>query len=242
MDAAIYGLTSDFVFRAAAEFLSSREAVPMEVYKQLQKRARDRAFSVSGYTSAEVLNQFLRELVDAIEDGTTFVTFRENMNDFLERNGYTATNAWHLSVIYHTNLQTAFNAGHYENMQAAKKFRPYWQYKTAGDGHVRESHAAMQDRVYAADDPIWDIWYPPNGFRCRCTVVSLSKEQVEERGLTVSDSPPTSLTGSKPVFPDKGFSNNPATTPLKPDTSNFDPTLKSILKEKTDENGESIKN
>lgn len=89
MDAAVYGLTSDFVFRAAAEFLSSKEAVPMEVYEQLQKRARDRAFSVSRYTSAEVLNQFLRELVDAIEDGTTGTEFRKRMNDFLERNGYT---------------------------------------------------------------------------------------------------------------------------------------------------------
>lgn len=237
MDAAIYGLTSDFVFRAAAEFLSSKEAVPMEVYEQLQKRARDRAFSVSRYTEAEVLNQFLRELVDAIEDGTTGTEFRKRMNDFLERNGYTAASPWHLDVIFRTNLQTAYNAGHYESMQAAKKFRPYWQYKTAGDGHVRESHAAMQDRVYAADDPIWDVWYPPNGFRCRCTVVSLSKRQVEEKGLTVSNRPPTSLINNETVFPDKGFSNNPATTPWKPDTSNFDPTLKSVLREKTGSDG-----
>ncbi len=237
MDAAVYGLTSDFVFRAAAEFLSSKEAVPMEVYEQLQKRARDRAFSVSRYTSAEVLNQFLRELVDAIEDGTTGTEFRKRMNDFLERNGYTAASPWHLDVIFRTNLQTAYNAGYYESMQAAKKFRPYWQYKTAGDRHVRESHAAMQDRVYAADDPIWDVWYPPNGFRCRCTVVSLSKRQVEEKGLTVSDRPPTSLVGNEPVFPDKGFSNNPATTPWKPDTSNFDTTLKSVLREKTGSDG-----
>lgn len=234
MAGAVYGESSDYVFRIAAEFLSSREAVPMETYKQLQKEARDRAFSVSRYTSAEVLNQFLRELVDAVEDGTTGAEFRKRMNDFLERNGYTTASPWHLDVIFRTNIQTAYNAGHYVNMQAAKKFRPYWQYKTAGDGHVRESHAAMHDKVYAADDPIWDVWYPPNGFRCRCTVVSLSRRQVEERGLTVSDRPPTSLIGNEPVFPDKGFSNNPATTPWQPDISDFDPTLKSILREKTD--------
>lgn len=237
MDAAVYGLSGDFVFRAAAEFLSSKEAVPMEVYRQLQKQARDRAFSVSRYTEAEVLNQFLRELVDAIEDGTTGTEFRKRMNDFLERNGYTAASPWHLDVIFRTNLQTAYNAGHYANMQTAKKLRPYWQYKTAEDGHVRESHAAMQDRVYAADDPIWDVWYPPNGFRCRCTVVSLSKRQVEERGLEVSDRPPTSLVNNEPVFPDKGFSGNPATTPWRPDTSNLDPALKSILGEKTGSGG-----
>lgn len=226
-----YGNTEDFIFKSAAEFLSSKEAVPMEVYKELEKKSRDRAFSVSHYTSAEVLNQFLRELVDAVEDGTTYDTFLENMNTFLERNGYTAVNPWHASVIFETNVQTAYNAGHYETMQKAKKYRPYWQYKTAGDGRVRETHAAMQDKVYAADDPIWNVWYPPNGYRCRCTVVSLTEAQVRRMGLEVSTKPPTSLTeyGDIPVFPDKGFSNNPATTPWKPDMSEFDETLKSIL-------------
>lgn len=226
-----YGNTEDFIFKSAAEFLSSKEAVPMEVYKELEKKSKDRAFSVSHYASAEVLNQFLRELVNAVEDGTTYDTFLENMNTFLERNGYTAVNPWHASVIFETNVQTAYNAGHYETMQKAKKYRPYWQYKTAGDGRVRETHAAMQDKVYAADDPIWNVWYPPNGYRCRCTVVSLTEAQVRRMGLEVSTKPPTSLTeyGDIPVFPDKGFSNNPATTPWKPDMSEFDETLKSIL-------------
>ena len=226
-----YGNTADFIFKSAAEFLGSKEAVPMEVYKELEKKSEARAFSVSHYASAEVLNQFLRELVDAVEDGTTYDTFLENMNTFLERNGYTAVNPWHASVIFETNVQTAYNAGHYETMQKAKKYRPYWQYKTAGDGRVRETHAAMQDKVYAADDPIWNVWYPPNGYRCRCTEVSLTEEQVKRMGLEVSSKPPTSLTefGDIPVFPDKGFSNNPATTPWRPDMSEFDKTLKSIL-------------
>ncbi len=226
-----YGSAEDFIFKGAAEFLGSKEAVPMEVYKELEKKSRDRAFSVSHYTSAEVLNQFLRELVDAVEDGTTYDTFLENMNTFLERNGYTAVNPWHASVIFETNVQTAYNAGHYETMQKTKKYRPYWQYKTAGDGRVRETHAAMQDKVYAADDPIWNVWYPPNGYRCRCTVVSLTEEQVKRMGLEVSSKPPTSLTefGDIPVFPDKGFSNNPATTQWRPDMSGFNETLKSIL-------------
>ena len=96
---------------------------------------------------------------------------------------------------------------------------------------MRETHAAMQDKVYAADDPIWNVWYPPNGYRCRCTVVSLTEEQVKRMGLEVSSKPPTSLTefGDIPVFPDKGFSNNPATTPWRPDMSGFNETLKSIL-------------
>ena len=44
--------------------------------------------------------------------------------------------------------------------ETTKKMLPYWQYKTAGDGHVRETHQAMAERVFPADDPIWDVWYP----------------------------------------------------------------------------------
>lgn len=230
----IYGAAGKFVFKDAVEFLTSKEAVAKEVYESLEKKAKDRAFTVSGYTSAEVLNEFLRELADAVEDGTTLREFRENMEGFLERNGFAVTNPWHMNIIFRTNIQTAFNAGHYENLQAAKRYRPYWQYKTAGDGNVRDSHLAMQDRVYEADDPIWDIWFPPNGYGCRCTVVSLSREQVESRGLKVEKEPPTSLidSSSKAVFPDKGFSNNPAATPWKPDMSKFNDTLKSLVREK----------
>ena len=226
-----YGNTEDFMFREAAEFLSSREAVPAEVYEKLEKRARDRAFTVSKYTSAEVLNQFLRELVDAVEEGFTVRQFRERMNGFLEENGYLSVNPSRADVIFRTNLQTAYCAGHYESMQSAKKYRPYWQYKTAGDGNVRDSHLAMQDKVYEADDPIWDVWYPPNGFRCRCVVVSLSQAQVDSRGITVSHEPPRDIKGNSVVFPDKGFSNNPATTPWKPDLSSFDKNVRSLLQE-----------
>lgn len=229
-----YGLTKDFTFQNAVDFLESREAVDAQTYKILEKRARDRAFTVSGYTSGEVLNTFLRVLADAVEEGTTMEAFRKQMNTFLTDNGYEGINPFHADVIFRTNVQTAYMAGHYESMMEAKAFRPYWQYKTAGDGAVRESHAAMADRVYAADDPIWNVWYPPNGFRCRCTVVSLSETQVKKRGLMVSKTPPMDIkTGKHMAMPDKGFSNNPATTPWHPDLSGFDETLKGLIKEKT---------
>lgn len=65
----------------------------------------------------------------------------------------------------------------------------------------------------------WDSNFPPNGFRCRCTVITLSERQVKKKGLTVqSDMPgPTMWTDPKTGmeyhvnFPgaDRGFSNNP---------------------------------
>ena len=71
----------------------------------------------------------------------------------------------------------------------------------------------------------------PSGMYGIRPMATVADEQVKRMGLEVSSKPPTSLTefGDIPVFPDKGFSNNPATTPWRPDMSEFDKTLKSIL-------------
>lgn len=124
-------------------------------------------------------------------------------------------NPWKADVVYRTNLQTAYNAGHYKAMTdpTTRKLRPYWQYITAGDGDVRPSHAAMQGKVFRCDDPIWDIWYPqwlPLPLQCRVPNRGAGKAL----GLLVESVMPHEIdpeTGEAVFYwPDKGFSGNPA--------------------------------
>ena len=238
MKDAEYGLTGDFIFREAVEFLKKKKPLTAGEYSMVSDECRAKAFTVSGYTSLEVLQTFLDELTDACENGKTKREFMENMNDFLERNGYEGLNPFHADVIFRTNMQTAYNAGHYKSMTdpTTKKLRPFWKYITAGDSEVRASHAQMDGKIYSADDPIWDIWYPPNGFRCRCTVVSMTKSQVERSGVPVSTELPYGIdleTGEIiGQFPDKGFSNNPAKDSWKPDLSGVDAGLKKAFRER----------
>ena len=238
MKNAEYGLTENLIFKEAVAFLKKKKTLTEDEYKLLDEESRAKAFTVSGYTSMEVLQTFLNELSDACEQGKTKKDFMDNMNDFLQRNGYTGLNPFKADVIFRTNMQTAYNAGHYKSMTdpTTMKLRPYWKYTTAGDGQVRETHAMMEGRIYRADDPIWDIWYPPNGFRCRCSVVSMTKAQVERSGVEVSKRAPYDIdfsTGEiKYRFPDKGFSNKPAKSAWKPDLSGFDPSLKKEFKKR----------
>lgn len=233
----IYSGTKDGVFQEALDFLKQKKALPPELYYRLEAEARDKAFTVSGYTAAEVLEQFLQELETAVENGTTKEAFQERMNGYLESSGYEGINPWRADVIFRTNLQTAYNAGHYKAMTdpAVRKRRPYWQYQTAGDGNVRPEHAAMEGRVYRCDDPIWDVWYPPNGFRCRCIVVSLTEDQIRQRGLQVDQVMPhgiDSRTGEAVFYwPDKGFTGNPAKTVFKPDMETIRPDLKAVYRD-----------
>lgn len=238
MKKAEYGLASDFMFKEAVAFLKKKAVLPPDEYRKLDDACRAKAFTVSGYTSVEVLQTFLDELTEACEQGKTKKEFMDSMNDFLVRNGYKGINPFKTDVIFRTNMQTAYNAGHYKSMTSpeTKKLRPYWKYITAGDGEVRETHARMDGRIYAADDPIWKIWYPPNGFRCRCTVVSMTKKQVERSGVPVSTKPPYDVdyeTGEIIYrYPDKGFSNDPAEDAWKPDLTGVDSNLKAAFKER----------
>lgn len=53
------------------------------------------------------------------------------------------------------------------------------QYRTAGDERVRAQHQALHNTTLPADDSFWMLYYPPNGWRCRCTAVEVLKSKYE---------------------------------------------------------------
>lgn len=196
------------------------------------------AFTVSGYTKAQVLKKFYDELLAALEEGNSLAEFRENMNDFLEVEGYEGITPYQAENIFRTNIQTAYNVGHYKQMTepGVKALRPYWQYDAVNDSKTRPSHLAMDGRVFMADDPIWDTWFPPNGFKCRCTVKTLSKRQMEQRGLTVETEAPRAARLEDGRFvnilPDPQFDTNPAKVRYQPDLTGYPEPLKKAYQER----------
>lgn len=54
------------------------------------------------------------------------------------------------------------------------------QYRTAGDERVRYEHRLLNRITLPQSNPFWDEFYPPNGWRCRCTVVQVRKGKYAE--------------------------------------------------------------
>ena len=54
------------------------------------------------------------------------------------------------------------------------------QYRTVGDDRVRPEHAALNGVTLPPSDEFWESYYPPNGWRCRCTVVQVRKRKYPE--------------------------------------------------------------
>lgn len=228
-------LTEEIIFEEAVNYF--KEKIPMtasEFYK-LAEEYKSLAFTVSGYSKAQVLKKFHDELLKAIEEGTTMRDFKEKMNEFLTKKGYEGITNFQADNIFRTNIQTAYQVGHYKQMTAPEvlNYRPYWQYDAVNDKHTRPSHLAMDGRVFRADDPIWDTWYPPNGFRCRCGIKTLSERQVKERGLTVETDAPTAAEVDGRIvniLPDPNFANNPAKATFTPDLKDYPESIKKAFK------------
>lgn len=184
------------------------------------ERSRELAFGVAKVTRLQVLAAIREEVARAIAQGVTQAQFRRYLAGRLGKLGWLrrrrvvgpdgSTSVVDLSkphrmdVIFRTNAQSAFMAGRFAEQSEQVATHPFWQYVAVMDGRTRPGHAAMNGKVFRADDPIWRAIYPPNGYNCRCRVRTLTPAQVEERGLVVSSSSELPA-----AFPDPGFDFNP---------------------------------
>ena len=128
----------EFRFEEAVSYFDKKVPVTAGVFYDLADHYRALAFTVSGYTEAQIIKKFYDELLDALENGTTMEQFRQSMSGFLERQGYEGLTPFQADNIFRTNIQTAYQAGHYEQMTDpdVMRLRPYWQYDAVNDSHT----------------------------------------------------------------------------------------------------------
>lgn len=201
----------------ALEYWRSRVPMTKAEYEAAGAEAKQRAVYVGGLAKADLVREVFESMHQSLADGTSFEAWKRDIGPRLQKAGWTGASPHRMETIYRTNVQNAYMAGRYAQMQRAVKLRPYWQYSAVNDSRTRPAHRALHGKVYPADHTFWGTWYPPNGFRCRCTVKSLSERQVRARGLEIETEIPTSLDeaahgipglGTVAIAPDKGFSGN----------------------------------
>ncbi len=207
----------------ALAFWKDKVRMGAGTFSRLRDDAKVRAFAVSGIAKGAELEQVFNSFSRALEEGTPFSEWKKSLADVWEKRGWTGVKAWRLETIFRTNIQTAFHVGRYQQMSQVAATRPYWMYDAVNDSRTRPEHRALNGKVYRHDHPFWDTWYPPNGFRCRCGVTTLSQREIERDGLTVETKDvtgtliePTTPEGvrmpARPLMPDPGFAHHPGKT------------------------------
>ena len=169
--------------------------------------ARQQAFSIAGITSLDTLQAVKESLDKVIAEGGTFGAWQKHMLE----SGTLNLPKHRLDNIYRTNLQGSYMAARWDRILLTQATRPYIMYDALNDSRVRPAHLALDGIIRPVDDPFWITHSPPNGYRCRCSIRSLSEHQARARsgqGKGLNQQPV--LDDGTPALPDKGWDYNPS--------------------------------
>ena len=207
----------------AIEWLQAK-GVTAESYRNLTASEIAKVYTIARITDLDMLNDIKQSMIKAADNGQAFADWRKDILQHLQNKCWPHPNVHdgkviidptsgevfgaprRLENIYRTNMQTAYSAGQYQGYMANIDSRPYWMYDAVGDHRTRPAHAAMDGLVYRYDDPFWATFYPPNGYRCRCSVIALSERDMQRDGKVLSQSGEHNLVETHKVYNKKGDS------------------------------------
>ena len=195
----------------AIAFARSRGVLLPADYYALDLNTRQYASTVSYLAGLDQIQSVLDSAYKVLESGGTFRDFQK----LVEENGIELSEA-HLDNVFRTNIQNAYAHGRWLHQQQNKDKRPYLEYMAINDSRVRPSHLALDGVIRHIDDPFWQKYYVPNGFRCRCTINAITEKQAIRKGITSNEDLPS-------VEPDAGWAFQP---------SKYDKQPNEILKSK----------
>jgi SPP1 gp7 family putative phage head morphogenesis protein len=205
----------DVDFDEAIAFFRSLVQVPDHEWDRLTMAARKQSFKVAGAANLDLVQEVWEAVDRAIADGTDLRAFKREIGAQLSEAwaGSVADPGFRLETIFRTNVQTAYNAGRYEQARQVAKDRPYWLFDSIMDGRTTpDCCAALDGIVLPANDPFWKGHYPPLHFNCRSQIITLTEDQAE--GMGVSTSRPRVSVG-------RGFGTPPSVGSWSPDAGNY---------------------
>lgn len=204
-------------------------------WHDMLREAHTKAFTVAGVTSINVLADIRKTIEKAQKTGMTLESFKKELRPTLEKRGWwgkkTITRSdgskkevdlsepWRLKTIFQTNMKTSYMSGIYKDLKDASDVMPYWRYVAVMDGRTREAHATLHGKSLRSDDPFWDMYFPPNGWGCRCSVEGVTERRFKSENLKLSES--RSMSSAAALTTSDGWDYNPGQSFYKPDPKDY---------------------
>ncbi|MCK0206207.1 phage minor head protein [Ornithobacterium rhinotracheale] len=158
-----------------AEILS--EQIPHETPAEMRQYLEQDVFIFSGLKTHAQLTEARSYLKDEHGNLRAYHDFEQKILSLNKQ-----YNEHYLEAEYEFAANSAMSASQWANLQSDTD--RYWlEYRTAGDDRVRAEHDALRGVCLPKNDPFWDSFYPPNGWRCRCVAVEVLADE-----KTLSDS------------------------------------------------------
>lgn len=189
-------------FRAKGTYPQSRR------WDDVWQEEHARAFTVAKIMDRQLLEQVRGSLDKVMSEGGTFEEWKASIQPQLEQAGWWGrvdreeltgvdypvfVGDRRLRTIFDTNLRMARAAGQWQRIQDLKDVAPYLAYFAVDDSRTRPQHALWggvepkaQPIILPVDHPAWAIFYPPNGWHCRCNVIQLTDQDLIDNGWRIS--------------------------------------------------------
>lgn len=101
-------------------------------------------------------------------------SFREVVDAEFDKAGLTRLKSYQIENIYVTNTSLAYGSGQMSKLLEVSGDFPFWKFSATMDSRTRPDHAALHGKIFRTGD---FTFYPPLGFRCRCTAIPLTASQ-----------------------------------------------------------------
>lgn len=156
------------------------------------------AFTIAKATELELLTTFKTSIDEALRSGSGFETWRRSVVERLTAIGWGGprlvqdptgqlpervvnfTAPGRLQTIFWGNTASARSAGQWERAQRTKDVLPYILYVRTASSEPRPEHLRWVGTILPVDDPFWRTHWPPNGWRCKCTVRQVGTREREQ--------------------------------------------------------------
>jgi uncharacterized protein with gpF-like domain len=170
------------------KWIANKDPVAIGNWRELSSEEYVRSFSAAQTAGYGVVGDLYREFMATIETQGTEQDFASRVLPILRRKGWlkgTGENvARRVQLIYDTNLRLGRAAGQWQRYQRTSQTFPYLRGVTARDDRVRRpprsdsDHNAFDGIILPASHAFWTRWFPPLGFRCRCSVIQMTRSQL----------------------------------------------------------------
>jgi SPP1 gp7 family putative phage head morphogenesis protein len=183
---------------AVAAFARRGLLQPTYRWQDVFQEEHARMFAVAGVQRLDVLQVFQDGIGEQLAAGGDLRAFAKAVKPQLVAKGFwgdvevtdpvtkesrvTKFDDSRLQLIFDVNTRQSFAAGSWARIMRNAVRKPFLMYRTMEDERVRASHRPWDGVVLPVENQFWETHYPPNGWRCRCTVIPVNEQDLVRLG------------------------------------------------------------
>jgi len=186
----------EIIPKAALDYIKNKKLKFGFSYKDVWHEEHAVAFTVAKAMQYDVLSDLHNAVIQAVEKGQSFETFKKNIKSTLQKKGWWGRkdeidpetekpvnvqlgSDRRLKTIYKTNMRQSYMDAQYNRIMESD-LHPYIRYCIGPSEHHRPEHLQWEGLVLPKDDPWWGLHRPQREYGCNCYIRAVTERQMKK--------------------------------------------------------------